>query len=618
MKSYKTAKLLQAVFLTASFSAMAANVSQEHTMFIVPRAAEARAEIKLLSSGKAEIGWLTEKSVGYVVEYRRNFSSPWQSWAMDTGTGQLMNRPIQPDDEMSFYVSRRSSIYKTGQEVPWQIILPDIPDSTLKNCTAVWNFDEDEIRTVKGLDIRNPIKKTYANEGTKFLTVTVSLPGGDYISKDWLVTVLNRDIPNPYTSAPIITNTPPVVTNTPPAITNTPPVATNTPPVVTNTPPTGGEVLSTNLIANGGLDIKDPAEPNMPFKWKKGGFGVNNRSFIYPSDVIDDVNFAAAVEITEFTSGDAKWYFEEVPVEAGTAYSYGNSYECAADTIITAQYRLMDGSLFFKQLKQLPPSFGWTTWSNVFVTPTNAAAMTVFHSLVSKGRLSIDEVTLFKVSSNTPEEGMVSFNFDDGWKSAWLAASNSLSKAAFRGTFYIVTKNVGKSGMISRNDLNDMRAGGHEIGAHTVSHADLTKISADEAKTEILECRKTLNDWGAEVGTFAYPFGAYNTALKTTLKENGFIASRGTEGGYNERNTDLLALKARSVRSSNTFADITAWIDQAASRKQWLILVFHHIDKDATEYSITPELFDAIVDYVKSKNVRVVTNRDGVRTLFGV
>jgi peptidoglycan/xylan/chitin deacetylase (PgdA/CDA1 family) len=58
------------------------------------------------------------------------------------------------------------------------------------------------------------------------------------------------------------------------------------------------------------------------------------------------------------------------------------------------------------------------------------------------------------------------------------------------------------------HDLASLRADGHTIGSHTLSHQRLSAISGDERKREILDSADVLQKrLGESVRWFAYPFG---------------------------------------------------------------------------------------------------------------
>ena len=70
---------------------------------------------------------------------------------------------------------------------------------------------------------------------------------------------------------------------------------------------------------------------------------------------------------------------------------------------------------------------------------------------------------------------------------------------------------------LSWDDLREMSRMGFEIGSHTVNHVNMAAVSLDEARRELVESRKTLEDrLGQRVRWFAYPFGGKNNFTPST------------------------------------------------------------------------------------------------------
>ena len=61
------------------------------------------------------------------------------------------------------------------------------------------------------------------------------------------------------------------------------------------------------------------------------------------------------------------------------------------------------------------------------------------------------------------------------------------------------------------------------IGAHTVNHEILTKMSPSDSLSEIMKSRTILEKWvGKSVEHFAYPNGGYNQNIVSIVKQAGF------------------------------------------------------------------------------------------------
>jgi peptidoglycan/xylan/chitin deacetylase (PgdA/CDA1 family) len=158
-----------------------------------------------------------------------------------------------------------------------------------------------------------------------------------------------------------------------------------------------------------------------------------------------------------------------------------------------------------------------------------------------------------------------------------------------------------------------MQSDGHVIDAHTRSHPNLTTLTSSQQQAEIAGSRQDLLDLGATpVSAFAYPLGAYNSSVQQQVRNAGFIGARSSNGGYNDKRTDKYALRRVSMENTTTLAKIKADIDAALMEKRWVILLFHEVNTSGHRYSVTPAMFQQIVDYLKQKGVTPITIQQGL------
>jgi len=86
-----------------------------------------------------------------------------------------------------------------------------------------------------------------------------------------------------------------------------------------------------------------------------------------------------------------------------------------------------------------------------------------------------------------------------------------------------IPPDLGKDHILSWNEVREMNNNNIDFGSHTVTHPFLTKVSLKEARRQIIESKKNLEEeLGQNVTSFSYPYGAHNNSLKKILKENGF------------------------------------------------------------------------------------------------
>jgi peptidoglycan/xylan/chitin deacetylase (PgdA/CDA1 family) len=220
-----------------------------------------------------------------------------------------------------------------------------------------------------------------------------------------------------------------------------------------------------------------------------------------------------------------------------------------------------------------------------------------------------------------PAQGpIISFNFDDGFLSAYNIARPILDAAGYKGTFYIITGYFGKPAYVSKDQVLSLQADGQEIGAHTRHHPQLATIT-DEAQlqSEILGSKQDLLAMGIkDVSTFAFPEGSFSPQAEQVVKDSGFLGARTTNPLLNDKNTDHYLLLRQRVEADTPWSDVKAAIDQATAQKKWLIIVFHRIDENGSVQSTRHEMLQQIVDYVKQKNIPVVTNEQGLKIIGNI
>ena len=117
------------------------------------------------------------------------------------------------------------------------------------------------------------------------------------------------------------------------------------------------------------------------------------------------------------------------------------------------------------------------------------------------------------------------------------------------------------------------------------------------------------------ITSFDYPYGEYNADSIQAVKDAGFTNARTTIDGYATPTADPYQLPRLGLYSNTALDQVKQWIDQAVAKKEWLIFAFHRIDTSGDTYSTTPSDFNQIVDYLKQKNVQVVTMSQGYQAL---
>lgn len=158
--------------------------------------------------------------------------------------------------------------------------------------------------------------------------------------------------------------------------------------------------------------------------------------------------------------------------------------------------------------------------------------------------------------AGTTRERQVLITLDDGFRNVFENALPIFRELKVTALNYIVAGELGGSNtwdhakgilkrpLMSREEIREWVAAGMEIGAHTMTHPHLTELTPAQARTEIFDCKKVLEDLiGRPVHHFCYPYGDMNAAIRDLVIEAGYKTATSCERGYNFPDTDKFTLR---------------------------------------------------------------------------
>ena len=161
-----------------------------------------------------------------------------------------------------------------------------------------------------------------------------------------------------------------------------------------------------------------------------------------------------------------------------------------------------------------------------------------------------------------PEKPIV-ISFDDGRADVYENAFPIMEKYDFPGVFYVISGGLGDDGLVGVEELEEMAAAGWEIGSHSHSHADLSKIGAATSFREVVSSRKILEEaLGFPVTSFAYPFGTITDIAGKQVHIAGYESAVGL--GYTDQQGpgNLFYLQRRPISwdyDLKRFAIVLGW-----------------------------------------------------------
>jgi peptidoglycan/xylan/chitin deacetylase (PgdA/CDA1 family) len=151
----------------------------------------------------------------------------------------------------------------------------------------------------------------------------------------------------------------------------------------------------------------------------------------------------------------------------------------------------------------------------------------------------------------------VAITFDDGYRDNLTVALPLLEKFCLPMTLFVAAGLVGREGYLSEDELREISK--HPlitIGAHGLWHRHFTRLRAVEARCELVESRRLLeNICGLKVDLMAWPYGECNPEVEDLSRECGYRAAwsvwKGTNTSHSlwriplQRNDNMLRFIAK-------------------------------------------------------------------------
>jgi O-antigen biosynthesis protein len=135
-----------------------------------------------------------------------------------------------------------------------------------------------------------------------------------------------------------------------------------------------------------------------------------------------------------------------------------------------------------------------------------------------------------------PPPGLAAISFDDGMRDNFTTALPILRRFGIPATVYVVAGLIGgyspwittgpAAEILGEEEIRALVGEGWEVGAHTMTHPDMSVLDYEECAAEIERGRDALERvTGQQILTFAYPFGRYGPEAVAAVRAAGFRAA---------------------------------------------------------------------------------------------
>lgn len=187
----------------------------------------------------------------------------------------------------------------------------------------------------------------------------------------------------------------------------------------------------------------------------------------------------------------------------------------------------------------------------------------------------------------------VILTFDDGYQDTYQHALPILKSHGVRATLFVLgdrsirsniwdeVSGAERAHLLETEQISELHESGFEIGSHSMTHTNLTKLSRKDAWNEISSSKSALEDLlHAPVISFAYPFGATSSELQQMVQDAGYRLGCGTYSGPPEFRDNIFNIRRIPLYRTTSLVDFAfkmltpyryyAWLRWKAAQSRFL------------------------------------------------
>lgn len=171
-------------------------------------------------------------------------------------------------------------------------------------------------------------------------------------------------------------------------------------------------------------------------------------------------------------------------------------------------------------------------YPNLYVAPTLFAAQMAALAHAGYAPLTLQGAwDVWHGKAEAPAHPIV-LSFDDGYAGVYENAVPVLKARGWPAVLNLQTGRLDIPGGLSDAQIRQMVADGWEIADHTVTHPDLTRVSATRLHAELHDSARVIRlRFGVTPRFFCYPAGRYNATVIAAVRAAGFLGATTTWPG---------------------------------------------------------------------------------------
>jgi peptidoglycan/xylan/chitin deacetylase (PgdA/CDA1 family) len=198
-------------------------------------------------------------------------------------------------------------------------------------------------------------------------------------------------------------------------------------------------------------------------------------------------------------------------------------------------------------------------YPGLFVSPAQFRGQMLWLRAHDYHPVTLTQLWAYRHGGRLPIHPIV-LTFDDGYRGDYSVAMPLLHRLGWPGVLNLLVANLHRHGWgLKTWEVRRMVADGWQIASHTLTHPDLTTVSAAQLYQEVTVSRRVLQRlFGQPVKFFCYPAGAYDQTVIDAVQRAGYLGATTELPGDASVSSPPDELPRIRISNTTTVADLAA------------------------------------------------------------
>jgi len=183
------------------------------------------------------------------------------------------------------------------------------------------------------------------------------------------------------------------------------------------------------------------------------------------------------------------------------------------------------------------------------------------HLLKTHIPIKASELPAYISGVKRPEKNMFVLAFDDGYENI-IEVKDFLKEKGITPVVFLIADDgradrkelAGNLPFLKTEEIRGLLEAGWEVGSHSMTHADFSKLSDSELIDEVSKSKKILeNKLGVPIRYFAFPKGVHDARIREAVKKAQYNLGFSMDNGYIVDGIDRFAIPRVGVDGTHRF-----------------------------------------------------------------